>query len=204
MKKSLVILVIALMLICFTQNVFAAENTFNVGFDYLTSSTAEIIGTGWYHIYMTGYIFNIEYLADTYKFGLNFGSLDTGIMDGQVTLVEIIGGYKVADGIYIILNKFNQNSTTYGDAITGILVGVDGSYHLRSNISIEGFVEASSPNGADIWGLPCSIFDYGFQFRQLINDKVDIHFGYRSFKATTYLGTYYIETMSSLGVTYAF
>lgn len=204
MKKSLVILVVVLMLFCFTKNVFAAESTFNIGFDYLSSSTVEVIGTDWYHAYMTGYILNVEYLTDSYKLELNYGNLDTGFIDGQVALTEIMGGYKVVNGVYIILNIYNQYSSTYSDAITGSLVGVDGSFHLKRNMFIEGFVEVSAPYAADIWGLPCSIFEYGFQFAQPLNDKVNTHFSYRSLKATTDLGSYYIGTMSSLGVTYSF
>ena len=215
MKKSLVILVAVLMLICFTKNIFAAENTFNIGFDHLSSSTAEVMGNHWLHTYMTGDILKLEYLADYYKVELNYANLDTGFIDGKVALTEIIGGYKVFDGVFIILNMYKQNSSTYDDAITGYLAGIDGTYHLKNNMSIKGFVEVSLPYEArkwgipvnilaDIWGFRCNIFDYGFQFSQSITDKVNIHFSFRSLKATVNLDSYYIGTMSSLGVTYSF
>jgi hypothetical protein len=192
---------------CFKKNVFAAESTFNISFDYLSSSTAEFMCIDWLHKYMTGNILKVEYLADSYKLELKYANLDTDSLDGQVAFTEIIGGYKVANGVFIILNIFNQYSLTYGDAISGNLAGVDGILHLKSNMSIEGFVEVSLPYSADILHYSGSIFDYGFQFTQSINDRISIHFSYRSLKATEDLSPYYpyyIATMSSFGVTYSF
>jgi hypothetical protein len=135
MKKVFVVLVVGLLLV-FSANCVMAKG-FTVGADYLASGSIAFSGSS---VDLSGFAVNGEYVADSFKVGLDYRMLK--IEDNwNLSNMVLKGGYKISDGVYATLS---YDSSTYEDffpggidlGVSAILVGVESSFAVSNQITL--------------------------------------------------------------------
>ncbi len=143
MKKIITLILICLMSLAFSANSFAGT----VYLDCL--SNGELDYDGWEND-LSGVIIGVDFPSNSFKVGFEYfnGSEEVGRFKYDLTQLELKGGYKVADGLYVTLGIIDGD-WEYEGSYDSVMLGLDLSKKITKELLLEGSVALSLSGSVD-------------------------------------------------------